>query len=128
MNFISKIKKALRGDVDTRAAIFDGAVLRQNGDTALFLDIVRVHDALAHLLVGGEGTGLFQKTVDESRLTVVDVRDDGDVADRAVHTSLGACLSNARRLEGDPGDAVRGRPQQARHYSDRLLRVWGRAG
>ena len=72
-------------DVDARAAVLDGAVLGEDGDAALTLDVVRVHDALAHLLVRGEGAGLLQQAVDERGLAVVDVRDDGDVADRAVH-------------------------------------------
>ena len=75
-------------DIDARAAVFDGAVLRQNGDTALFLDVVRVHDPLAHFFMGGECAGLLQQAVDQGRLAMVDVRDDGDVANRAVHKLL----------------------------------------
>src|SRR2546425_2861781 len=72
-------------DVDARAAVLDGAVLRENGDAALTLDVVRVHDPLAHLLVSGESAGLLQQTVDQRRLAVVDVRNDRDVTDGAVH-------------------------------------------
>src|SRR2546429_8974383 len=72
-------------DVDARAAILDGAVLGEDGDAALALDVVGIHDALAELLVGGKGARLLQQAVDQRGLAVVDVRDDGDVAGRAIH-------------------------------------------
>ena len=37
------------------------------------------------LLVGGEGAGLLQQAVDQRGLAMVDVGDDRDIADRAVH-------------------------------------------
>ena len=46
-------------DVDLRALIVNGCVLRENGDTSLTLDRVRVHDTDAHLLVITEYTGLL---------------------------------------------------------------------
>jgi hypothetical protein len=75
-------------DVDAHAAIVDGAVLREDRDAALFLDRVRIHDAFAHLLVGRKGAGLLQQAVDQRRLAVVDVGDDGDVADWTLHGVL----------------------------------------
>ena len=42
-------------NVDAVAAVFDGAVLGQNGDATLFFDGIAVHDPFAHLFVGGEG-------------------------------------------------------------------------
>ena len=47
------------------------------------LDVVRVHDPLGDLLVRGEGAGLAQQLVDQRGLAMVDVGDDGDVADLA---------------------------------------------
>src|SRR6266853_377812 len=41
--------------------------------------------ALAHPFVGRKGPRLLQQAVDQRGLAVVDVRDDGDVADRAIH-------------------------------------------
>ncbi len=67
-------------DVDARVAVLDGAVLGENGNATLTLDVARVHDPLADLLVGGKGAGLLQQAVDQRRLAVVDVRDDRDVA------------------------------------------------
>ena len=58
-----------------------GAVLGQNGDAALTLDVAGVHDALGHHLVVAESTGLLEHLVDQSGLAVVDVRDDRDVAE-----------------------------------------------
>src|SRR5438132_1649173 len=72
-------------DVDARAAVLDGAVLREDRDAALALDVVGVHDALAEPLVRGEGPRLLEETIDQRGLAVVDVSDDGDIADRAIH-------------------------------------------
>ena len=84
-------------DVDARAAVLDGAVLGEDGDATLALDVVRIHDALAHALMRGEGAGLLEQAVHEGRLAVVDVRDDGDVADRAVHVWFVAVAGRRRR-------------------------------
>ena len=45
---------------------------------------LRVHHALGDLLVLAEGAGLAQQLVDQRGLAVVDVGDDGDVADLCV--------------------------------------------
>jgi hypothetical protein len=70
-------------DIDTRTLIFDCAVLGEDGDTPLALEVVRVHDSLGHAFVRSEGSGLFEETVDEGGFAVVDVGDDRDVANRA---------------------------------------------
>ena len=69
-------------------AVVDGRVLGEDRDAALALEVVRVHDALAVLLVGAEDAALLQQGVDEGGLAVVDVGDDGDVAE--VHAGLRA--------------------------------------
>ena len=56
-------------------------VLGENGDAALALERIRVHDALLHDLILAERAGLAEHLVDERRLAVIDVRDDGDVTD-----------------------------------------------
>ena len=61
--------------------VADGSVLGEDGDAALFLEVVRVHDALVDLLVRTDGPGLLEEGVDERGLAMVDVRDDRDVAD-----------------------------------------------
>ena len=67
-------------NVDLYVVIEDGGVLRQNGDAALALQFVGVHDALDVVLVGAKGAALLQHGVDQRGLAVVDVRDDGDIA------------------------------------------------
>ena len=67
-------------DVDRVVFVFDAAVLRENRDAALALEIVRVHHAIGHGLVVTEDAGLTQHGVDQSGLAVIDVGDDGDVS------------------------------------------------
>ncbi len=68
-------------DIQLHLAVADGRVLGENRDSPLALLVHRIHDALDHLLVRGEHAGLAKHGVDQARLAVVDVRDDGDVAD-----------------------------------------------
>jgi len=67
-------------DVDLDALPPHRRVLGQDGDPPLALERVGIHDALVHLLVGPEGPRLAEHLVDQRRLAVVDVRDDGDIA------------------------------------------------
>jgi hypothetical protein len=68
-------------DVDLRAAVPDGGVLGEDRDPLLALQVHRVHDPLGHVLVLAERAGLPEHRVDQRRLAVVDVGDDGDVAE-----------------------------------------------
>ena len=72
-------------DVDVDAVVIDRGVLGEDGDAALALDVAGIHHALDEMRVRGEGPGLLQELVDEGGFPVVDVRDDGDVAERATH-------------------------------------------
>ena len=86
LDLAAEIRVARRvDDVDVRAFVVDRAVLREDRDAALALEIVGIHDPLGHLLVLAEGSGLPQQLVDQRGLAVVDVRDDGDVAQWALH-------------------------------------------
>jgi hypothetical protein len=85
-------------DVNVGAAVADGAVLGEDGDTALALEFVRVHDPLLDVLVRGESARLLQQLVDQRRLAVVDVGDDRDIAPGAVHGAAHCTL-----MEGDDG-------------------------
>ena len=71
-------------DVDAGALPFDAGGLGEDGDPALAFEVVGVHGALGHGLVGAEGARLFQKLVDKRGLAMVNVRDDRDIAE--VHT------------------------------------------
>ena len=74
-------------EVDLDVADADGDVLGQDGDAALALQVVGVQDeavlAADELvqLLGAEQAGLPEHLIDQGGLAVVDVGDDGDVAD-----------------------------------------------
>jgi len=68
-------------DVDLDVAEPDGRVLGQDRDAFFALEIHRVQDAFCDVLVLPERSGLPEHRVDERRLAVVDVSDDGDVAE-----------------------------------------------
>ena len=81
-------------DVDLDAVIIHGSILRQNGDAALFFDGVIIHHAVADLLVLAENAALLEHLVDERGLAVVNVRDNGDIADIFTnHFQMEALLS-----------------------------------
>ena len=72
-------------NIDSDALISDGGVFGQNGDAALALELVRVHNALDHFFVFPKDAALLEHRVDERGLAVVHVRNDGDVADVRIH-------------------------------------------
>src|SRR6218665_1479492 len=74
-------------DVDMRAAPAHGAVLGQDGDAALAFDGVVVHHCVDDFFVLGKGAGLAQQLIDHGGLAMVDMGDDGDVADGCGHVS-----------------------------------------
>jgi hypothetical protein len=67
-------------DIDLLAVVEDGGVLGEDGDAALALELVGVHDAVGQGFVGAKGSCLAQELIDEGGLAVVDVGDDGDIA------------------------------------------------
>ena len=75
-------------DVDVRTFVFDGAVLRENGDAAFAFQIVGVHHAFSNLLIGAEGAGAAKQAVHHRGLAVVDVRDDRNVTNSSSHLFL----------------------------------------
>ena len=78
-------------DVDLHVLVANAAVLRENRDAALALEIVRVHHALGDRLVVAKDAGLPEHVVDEGRFAVVDVGDDGDVS--SARPGIGGTLS-----------------------------------
>ena len=58
----------------------DGA-FGQDGDAALALQIVGVHGALVHVLVFAHRAGLLEELVHKRGFAMVDMGDDGDIAD-----------------------------------------------
>ena len=68
-------------DVDLHAAVGDGDILGQDRDAPLALQVVGVEDLLADQLRIAVPAALAQHAIDERRLAVVDVGDNGHVAD-----------------------------------------------
>jgi hypothetical protein len=67
-------------DVDRHILVLDAGVLGENGDAALPLQVVGVHDALHHGLILPKDLGLAQHPIDQGGFAVIDVGDDGNVA------------------------------------------------
>ena len=76
-------------DVDFDAVVVDAGGFGQDRDAALALELAGVHDALGDLLVGAEDAALAEHGVDQRGLAVVDVRNDGDVAETVVDCAHG---------------------------------------
>ena len=68
-------------DVDLHGAVADGGVLREDRDPLLAFQLPGIEDPLGDILVRAERPGLPEQRIDEGRLAVIDVGDDGDVAD-----------------------------------------------
>ena len=68
-------------DVDLHAAVGDGDVLGQDGDPPFALQVVGVEDLLADQLRIAVAAALAQHAIDKRRLAVVNVGDNGHVAD-----------------------------------------------
>ncbi len=67
-------------DVDAHVLPDDRGRLGEDGDAALLFQLVGIHHALGDALILAVGTGLLQQFVDQRGLAVVDVGDNGDVA------------------------------------------------
>src|SRR5262249_46559667 len=82
LDFAAEIGVAGRvDDVDLHPFVGWGNVLAENRDPALALQVVRVEDTIPLKLRFAEEPALAQQTIDQRRLAVVNVGDDGDVAD-----------------------------------------------
>ena len=85
-HFAAEIAVAGRvDDIDFRVVIGERGILGENRDAAFALEIVRVHHALDQFLVGAEDAALAEHGVDERGLAVVDVGDNGDIANVLRH-------------------------------------------
>src|SRR5262249_39486327 len=81
LDFSAEVGVARRvDDVQLRAAPAYGRILGENGDAALALEGVGVHHPFGDHLIFTKRARLAEHLVHESRLPVVDVRDDCDVA------------------------------------------------
>ncbi len=115
LHFAAEIGVARRvDDVDAIVLPADCRVLREDRDAALTLERIRVHHALGRRLARIERARLFQELIDECRLAMIDVRDDGDVAElgrghgrrglgekgRAWYRNQGAMIRGSRQKRG----------------------------
>ncbi len=81
LDFAAKIGVSGRvHDVDAVVVPANGRVLGQNGDAALPLLVVGVHDALGPFRAAIKRSRLIQQAVHERGFAVVNVGDNGDVA------------------------------------------------
>jgi hypothetical protein len=94
-------------DVDLHVLPAHRGVLGQDRDAPLALERVRVHHPVLDDLVVAEGPALAEHLVHESRLPVVDVGDDGDVAN--LHNARKVVRPETRQQTGRPGACPRRR-------------------
>ena len=87
-------------DVQSHALVGDAGLLGHDRDPALALEVHRVHHAIGDDLVHAEDAGLAQHRVHERRLAVVDVRDDGEVADIVANLARGSVRRGRRSDRG----------------------------
>ena len=67
-------------DIDLGAFVMYGCVFGENGDPSFSFDIIGVHDSFPDLLILTENAALTEKLVYQSSLAMVNVSDDGYVA------------------------------------------------
>ena len=89
---------AVVDDVDPVVFPAGGNGRRGDGDAAFTLEIHGIHDAFRYGFALAKGPRLTQEAVDKGRLAVIDVGDDGDIAE----------VFNGHR-EGLPGDGIYGK-------------------
>ncbi len=72
------------GRLDSRGGeserVMDSNDLEKERGITILLELVRIHDPLARVGARVERAGLAQQLVDQRGFTVVDVGDDGDIA------------------------------------------------
>ena len=62
-----------------------GGIFGENGDAALALEVVGVHYALDERLIGAENAALAEHSVHQGGFAMIDVSDDGDIANVVAH-------------------------------------------
>jgi hypothetical protein len=94
-------------NIDLDATPSHRRILGQDRDAPLALERVRIHHALLNHLILAKGAGLAQQFVDEGGLAVIDVRNDGDVANLHRLIKISGLLSRlqARQVNGTDGAA-----------------------
>ena len=71
-------------NIDHEVAVPNGRILGHNGNSALALEIGVIQRALLHLLIYTEDAALMQHGVHQCCLSVVNVRNDGNIAPKRI--------------------------------------------
>ena len=67
-------------DIDAVIVPFDRGILGQDGNAALALLVIAIHDQFRAFIATVKGAGLTQQLVNHRGFTMVNVGDDGDIA------------------------------------------------
>ena len=67
-------------DIDFEVFKMNGGVFGKDRDAALFFLVVGVHHPFGDLLVVAEDVGLLEKAIEQGGFAMVDVGDDGNIA------------------------------------------------
>ena len=94
-------------DVDAGVLPDQRSGLGQDGDAPFALQVVGIHRPLGHPLVLAERAGLLQQAVDQGGFAVVDVGDNGDIAQ--IHGAYGAVFLGLKTKTSPEGPAVQAR-------------------
>src|SRR4029077_1766395 len=112
-------------DIDVRAVPLDAGAFGQDGDASLAFQIVGIQRPLLHVLVLSHRARLLQELVHKRGLAMVDMGDDGNVAD--VHKNGRLVGRRAYRRAPKPGqprpcsaNPVRSQPPERWISSSRL--------
>ena len=66
-------------NVDLNVLIIDRGIFRKDGNSALALEVIRVHNTVCGFLVFAVDAALTEHLVNKGSLTVVNVRDDRNI-------------------------------------------------
>src|SRR4029077_1291676 len=87
-------------------------ILGANRDSFFTLEIHRIHYALFDLLVGTKSPGLAQQLIHKRRLTVIDVRNNGNVTN-LIHRREAYRAGEQRNLQQTTSESNGSHPHRA---------------
>jgi len=73
-------------DINTVVLPLDGSILGKDGNAALTLEIVGIHNAIGVAATLVQRAGLFQQFIHQGGLAMIDVGDDGNIAQFFYHS------------------------------------------
>ena len=90
-------------DVDGGVAIRERDVLGQNRDPSLPLEIIRIQDQVVGELIFAKLATLPEQAVHQAGLAMVDMGDDGNIAEVGTRHAAAVCRDGGSVKEGDYG-------------------------